>query len=123
MRLYEHEAKKVFETMHFAEEERPLSIQIYGADVETMVEAAKVVEELGPDVCDINMGCPAKKVCNVAAGSSLLRDEKLVGRILDAVVNAVDTPVTLKTRTGWSPETRNAVRVAEITRWRVIVQR
>jgi tRNA-dihydrouridine synthase B len=61
----------------------------------------------GAEIIDINMGCPAKKVCKVAAGSALLRDEALVGRILEAVVRAVPVPVTLKTRTGWSPETRN----------------
>jgi tRNA-dihydrouridine synthase B len=69
---------------------------------------------LGAQVIDINMGCPAKKVCNVLAGSALLRDEQLVGRILDAVVGAVEVPVTLKIRTGWDPRQRNAVRVARI---------
>ena len=68
----------------------------------------------GAQIIDINMGCPKKKVCKADAGSALLRDEALVARILEAVVNAVEVPVTLKTRTGWSPENRNAIRIAKI---------
>ncbi|MGD2112928.1 MAG: tRNA dihydrouridine synthase DusB, partial [Gammaproteobacteria bacterium] len=68
----------------------------------------------GAQIIDINMGCPAKKVCNVMAGSALLQDESLVGRILDAVVRAVDVPVTLKIRTGWDPDNKNGLRVARI---------
>jgi tRNA-dihydrouridine synthase B len=94
----------------------PVSAQIVGADPAAMAEAAKINVDLGAHIIDINMGCPAKKVCTRAAGSALLRDEVLVGRILESVVAAVDVPVTLKIRTGWSPETRNAVRVAEIAR-------
>ena len=70
--------------------------------------------ENGAQIIDINMGCPAKKVCNKAAGSALLRDEKLVADILAAVVNAVTVPVTLKIRTGWCPDTRNALTIARI---------
>jgi tRNA-dihydrouridine synthase B len=92
----------------------PISVQIAGADPQLMAEAAKHNVDLGAQIIDINMGCPAKKVCNVAAGSALLKDEALVGRILDAVVGAVDVPVTLKIRTGWDPQHRNAVRVASI---------
>jgi tRNA-dihydrouridine synthase B len=79
-----------------------------------MAEAARHNVDKGAQIIDINMGCPAKKVCNVAAGSALLRDEGLIGRILDAVVAAVDVPVTLKIRTGWDRNNRNAVRVARI---------
>ena len=93
-------------------ETEPVAVQIAGGEPRMMAEAARRNVECGAQIIDINMGCPAKKVCNVAAGSSLLRDEKLVGKILDAVVSAVETPVTLKIRTGWCPETRNAVRVA-----------
>jgi len=100
-------------TDHTGEAE-PIAVQIAGSDPAMMAEAARVNVERGAQIIDINMGCPAKKVCNKAAGSALLRDETLVGRILDAVVAAVDVPVTLKYRTGWSPETRNAVRVAKI---------
>jgi tRNA-dihydrouridine synthase B len=79
-----------------------------------MAESARRNAELGAQIIDINMGCPAKKVCNVAAGSALMKDEKLVGRILDAVVKAVDVPGTLKIRTGWSAQDRNAVVVARM---------
>ncbi len=92
----------------------PISVQIAGADPRQMAEAAKHNVEQGAQIIDVNMGCPAKKVCNVAAGSALLKDEELVRRILDAVVNAVNVPVTLKIRTGWDQQHRNAVRVARI---------
>ena len=92
----------------------PVSVQIAGADPRMLAEAARFNVDRGADIIDVNMGCPAKKVCNVAAGSALLRDEALVGRILDAVVNAVAAPVTLKIRTGWDARRRNAVRVARI---------
>jgi tRNA-dihydrouridine synthase B len=92
----------------------PVSVQIAGADPAMMADAARVNAAEGAQIIDINMGCPAKKVCNVAAGSALLSDEALVARILDAVVAAVDVPVTLKIRTGPSPENRNALRIARI---------
>ena len=92
----------------------PVSVQIAGADPAMMAAAAKYNVDEGAQIIDINMGCPAKKVCNTMAGSALLQDEPLVGRILDAVVGAVDVPVTLKIRTGWDREHRNAVRVAQI---------
>ncbi|TDR80538.1 tRNA dihydrouridine synthase DusB [Paludibacterium purpuratum] len=95
-------------------ETAPISVQIAGADPVQMAEAARLNVERGAQIIDINMGCPAKKVCNVAAGSALLRDEALIGRILDSVVRAVDVPVTLKTRTGWCRETRNALRIARL---------
>ena len=97
-----------------AGEVEPISVQIAGSDPQQMAEAARINVEQGAQIIDINMGCPAKKVCNVAAGSALLLDEALVGRILEAVVRAVEVPVTLKTRTGWSPEHRNALRVAKL---------
>jgi tRNA-dihydrouridine synthase B len=89
-------------------------VQIAGGDPAMMADAALENVDHGAQIIDINMGCPAKKVCNKAAGSALLRDEALVARILEAVVNAVDVPVTLKIRTGWDPGNRNAVRVARI---------
>ncbi len=92
----------------------PRSVQIMGADPQMMAEAARYNADNGAQIIDINMGCPAKKVCNVAAGSALLRDEALVGRILDAVVGAVEIPVTLKIRTGWDTANRNAVAIARI---------
>ena len=92
----------------------PRSIQILGADPNDMAEAARLNVGRGAQIIDINMGCPAKKVCKVAAGSALLRDEKLVRQILEAVVRAVDVPVTLKIRTGWDLANRNAVTVAKI---------
>ena len=95
-------------------EVEPKVIQIAGADPAMMAEAAKYNVDKGADIIDINMGCPAKKICNVYAGSALLRDEPLVARIVDAVVKAVNVPVTLKIRTGWDKENRNALRVARI---------
>jgi tRNA-dihydrouridine synthase B len=92
----------------------PISVQIAGADPQSMAAAARHNVAQGAQIIDINMGCPAKKVCNVAAGSALLRNETLVGKILDAVVGAVDVPVTLKIRTGWDECNRNAVRVAKL---------
>jgi tRNA-dihydrouridine synthase B len=95
-------------------ETSPVSVQIAGADPAMMAQAARINAAEGAQIIDINMGCPAKKVCNVAAGSALLSDEPLVARILEAVVAAVDVPVTLKIRTGPSPERRNALRIARI---------
>jgi tRNA-dihydrouridine synthase B len=95
-------------------EPEPRSVQIMGADPAMMADAARYNVANGAQIIDINMGCPAKKVCNVMAGSALLRDEALVARILEAVVSAVDVPVTLKIRTGWDTQSRNAVKVARI---------
>jgi tRNA-dihydrouridine synthase B len=95
-----------------AGEPAPVSVQIVGSDPAMMAEAARYNVDHGAQIIDINMGCPARKVCNVAAGSALLEDEPLVGRILDAVVAAVAVPVTLKIRTGPSPARRNASRIA-----------
>ena len=92
----------------------PRSVQIAGSDSEQMINAARACVQMGAQIIDINMGCPAKKVCNKAAGSALLRDEVLVRDILEAVVSSVDVPVTLKFRTGWSVSTRNAIKVAQL---------
>jgi tRNA-dihydrouridine synthase B len=93
----------------------PISVQIAGADPAMMAEAAKYNIDHGAQIIDINMGCPAKKVCNVMAGSALMQDEALVARILEAVVNAVpNSPVTLKFRTGWNRENKNAPTIARI---------
>ncbi len=90
------------------------SVQILGTDPKLMAEAAKFNAQRGAQIIDINMGCPAKKVCSVAAGSALLKDEALVRKILQAVVSAVNVPVTLKIRTGWDADNRNAVAIAQI---------
>lgn len=100
--------------LNHAGEPEPRAVQIAGADPEQMAQAAVFNVEHGAQIIDINMGCPAKKVCNVMAGSALLRDELLVEQILTAVVNAVDIPVTLKIRTGWDKVNRNAVKIAQI---------
>ncbi|HQM86229.1 MAG TPA: tRNA dihydrouridine synthase DusB [Methylotenera sp.] len=92
----------------------PISVQIAGADPKMMAEAARHNVDNGAQIIDINMGCPAKKICNVMAGSALLKDEPLVAQILKAVVNAVDVPVTLKIRTGWDKNNRNAVQIAKM---------
>lgn len=100
--------------LRFTDEAGPRWIQIAGGDPHMIANAAEVNEGFGAEIIDINMGCPAKKVCNKAAGSALLKDEKLVAKILEAVVSAVDVPVTLKIRLGWSDEQQNAVRIAKI---------
>jgi len=93
----------------------PRSVQIMGADPQMMAQAARFNVDNGAQIIDINMGCPAKKVCNVAAGSALLQNEKLVGEILDAVVNEVsEVPVTLKIRTGWDQKSRNGITIGKI---------
>ncbi len=92
----------------------PKTVQIAGADPKMMAEAAQYNEAQGAEIIDINMGCPAKKVCNTLAGSALLKDEALVARILEATVKAVSIPVTLKIRTGWDADHRNGLRIAHI---------
>tara|TARA_R110000850_G_scaffold29726_14_gene81999 strand:- start:1980 stop:2915 length:936 start_codon:yes stop_codon:yes gene_type:complete len=95
-------------------EPEPRSVQIAGGDAQMMADAARMNQDFGAQIIDINMGCPAKKVCNKAAGSALLRDEALVAEILEAVVAAVQVPVTLKIRTGWDQTNRNGVNIARI---------
>jgi tRNA-dihydrouridine synthase B len=97
-----------------AGEPGPRVVQIAGGDPQMMADAARRNVDAGAEIIDINMGCPAKKVCNKDAGSALLRDETLVAAILEATVRAVDVPVTLKIRTGWAPERRNGVHIARI---------
>ena len=112
-------SEKTMRRANHAGEVEPIAVQIAGADPAMMAEAARYNVAGGAQIIDINMGCPAKKVCNVAAGSALLQDEPLVARIVGAVVAAVGTgpdavPVTLKIRTGWDREHRNALRIARI---------
>ncbi len=97
-----------------AGEPDPISVQIAGHDPRMLADAARYNVDLGAQLIDINMGCPAKKVCNVYSGSALLQDEGLVARIVEAVVSAVEVPVTLKIRTGWNRDNRNGVRIARI---------
>ena len=107
-------SKKTVLRLDHTDEPEPVSVQIVGADPVTLADAAKANIDHGAQIIDINMGCPAKKVCKVAAGSALMRDEKLVGSILETVVNAVDVPVTLKIRTGWDVENKNASTIARL---------
>jgi tRNA-dihydrouridine synthase B len=95
-------------------EAEPIAVQIAGGDPQMMAEAARLNAANGAQIIDINMGCPAKKVCSKAAGSALMRDEALVASILTAVVQAVSVPVTLKIRTGWDSDHRNGPRIAEL---------
>jgi tRNA-dihydrouridine synthase B len=108
------ESRKTRLRQDHAGEPGPISVQIAGSDPAMLADAARHNVALGAQIIDINMGCPAKKVCNVLAGSALLGDEPLVARILEAVVNAVHVPVTLKVRTGPDPSRRNAVRIARL---------
>jgi len=108
------ESRKTRLRLDHAGEPGPIAVQIAGADPQMLAEAARFNVAGGAEIIDINMGCPAKKVCNAAAGSALLSDEDLVAKILEAVVAAVDVPVTLKIRTGPAPGRRNALRVARI---------
>lgn len=92
----------------------PISVQIAGADPQMLALSAKLNQDMGAQIIDINMGCPAKKVCNKAAGSALMKDEALVSSILESVVSAVNIPVTLKIRTGWDLDNKNALTIARI---------
>ena len=109
-----HESRRTKELLQRADDEKPIAVQLAGCEPEIMAEAAKINEQEGVALIDINMGCPAKKVVNGQAGSALMRDETLAGRILQAVVDAVSVPVTLKMRTGWDDDNRNAPRLAKI---------
>ena len=106
--------EKSLRRMDHVDEPAPVGVQIAGTVPAIMAEAARHNVEHGAQIIDINMGCPAKKVCNAWAGSALMRDESLVARILEAVVGAVDVPVTLKIRTGWDATHRNAPTIARI---------
>src|SRR5437868_15535932 len=98
--------------MDHSGEAEPRVVQIAGGDAQMLAHAAQLNADAGAQIIDINMGCPVKKVCNKAAGSALLKDEALVSEILNAVVKAVQVPVTLKIRTGWDPLHRNGVQIA-----------
>lgn len=100
--------------MDHSGESSPTAVQIAGTDPALLADAARFNVDQGAQIIDINMGCPAKKVCHVMAGSALLRDEALVAAILDRVVRAVDVPVTLKIRTGWDIQHKNALRIAQL---------
>ena len=106
--------KKTRARMNHEGEPEPRVVQLAGADPEALAEAARRNVDLGAQIIDINMGCPAKKVCNRLCGSALLTDEPLVAKILSTVVAASSVPVTLKTRTGWSRDLRNGVRIAQL---------
>ena len=106
--------RKSIHRMDHAGEPAPISVQIAGTQPQQLAEAARYNVDNGAQIIDINMGCPAKKVCNAWAGSALMRDEQLVAQILEAVVGAVDVPVTLKIRTGWCADVRNAPAIAHI---------
>ena len=108
-----HTAKSLHRMDHVGEPD-PVSVQIAGTVPEVMADAARFNVDHGAQLIDINMGCPAKKVCNAWAGSALMREPDLVARIVGAVVRAVDVPVTLKIRTGWDAEHRNAPEIARI---------
>ncbi|HEX3025888.1 MAG TPA: tRNA dihydrouridine synthase DusB [Clostridia bacterium] len=106
--------RKTSELLAVTPGERPMAVQLFGSDPAVMAQAAKKALEYGPDVIDINMGCPAPKVAGNGGGSSLMKDPVLAGRILEAVVHAVNVPVTVKIRKGWDDKSVNAVEIAEI---------
>ncbi len=107
-------SEKTLRRADHAGENEPRTVQIVGSDPAMMAQAARVNVERGAQIIDINMGCPAKKICNVYAGSALLQNEQLVSEILIAVVNAVEVPVTLKIRTGWDRTHRNGAAIARV---------
>ncbi len=108
------DSKRTLKMVEKCPEERPATVQLAGCEPHVMAEAAKLNEDMGADIIDINMGCPAKKVVNGYAGSALMRDLDLAKKIITATVKAVDIPVTLKMRTGWDDHTRNAPELARI---------
>lgn len=107
------EVDKTLKKMEINEEERPVGIQIYGKETGAMVEAARIAEEAGPDLIDINYGCPVKKIASKGAGAGMLRDIPKMIEMTRAIVKAVKTPVTVKTRLGWDESSKNIVEVAE----------
>lgn len=107
-------ARQTMRMIEKSPEETPMAIQLAGCEPAVMAEAAKLNEDLGAHIIDINMGCPVKKVVNGWAGSALMRDELLASKIIEATVKAVKVPVTLKMRTGWNDENRNAPKLAKI---------
>ena len=107
------EIKKTKKKIHFSEEERPIGIQIYGSDPDTMVEAAKICEDANPDIIDINFGCPVRKIAGKGAGSGIMRTPDLMLEITEKVVKAVNKPVSVKTRLGWDDDSKIIVSLAE----------
>lgn len=107
------DADKCLKKLIVSDEERPVGIQIYGHLIDTMVEAAKIVEEMKPDVIDVNFGCPVRKIANRGAGAGMLNDIPKMVKMTKEIVKAVKTPVTVKTRLGWDEENRNIVEIAE----------
>lgn len=107
-------SRKTVRRLDHQGEQAPIAVQIVGSDPHKLAQAAQANVDHGAQIVDINMGCPKKKVCKVAAGSALLQDEDLVKKLLDSVVNAVEVPVTLKIRTGWDTDNRNGVRIAQL---------
>jgi nifR3 family TIM-barrel protein len=106
--------RKTAELLTVSEAERPMAVQLFGGEVESMAKGAEIALKFNPDVIDINMGCPAPKVANNGGGSALLKNPILAGKIVEAVVKAVDIPVTVKIRKGWDKDHVNAVEVAHI---------
>ena len=109
-----HAARKTMKMAAHCAEEHPMAVQLAGCEPEPMAEAARLNEDRGVAIIDINMGCPVKKVTNGDAGSALMRDERVAARLFDAVVRAVNLPVTVKMRTGWNDDSRNAPKLARI---------
>ena len=107
------DAAKSVQKMDIFEYERPIGVQIFGSDIESMVQAAQIIERVNPDLIDINYGCPVKKVACKGAGAGLLQDIPKMVKLTEAVVKAVKIPVTVKTRLGWDDETKNIVETAE----------
>lgn len=105
--------RKCVEKLEISDAERPIGIQLYGHLVDAMVEAARITEEANPDVIDINFGCPVKKIANRGAGAGMLRNVPLMVEMTSAIVKAVKTPVTVKTRLGWDEENKNITEVAK----------
>lgn len=105
---------RVMQMVEFDHDERPLAIQVYGRDPETMAEGARIAQDLGADIVDLNMGCPSKKVCAHSGGSALMREPDLARRIVAAMRAAVTVPLTVKMRAGWDPEHKNAPEIARI---------
>lgn len=109
-----HGSLKTLRRANHEHEPSPKIVQIVGADPNMLALAAKFNQDHGAEIIDINMGCPAKKICNTLSGSALLKDELLVGKILDQVIKAVSIPVTLKIRTGWDKNNKNGVKIAKL---------
>jgi len=109
-----YNTSKTRQRLDHSGEGAPIVVQIAGTDPQKMATAARFNVDHGADMIDINMGCPAKKVCSVLAGSALMQNEALVAKILESVVNAIDVPVTLKIRTGWDKQQRNAPAIAQL---------